>query len=53
MQLIQPITQSSGVDSVVQGLCAFLLGIVYEFNREPGGAISRFVFRFPSFPLES
>jgi hypothetical protein len=21
---------------MVQGLCAFLLGIVYEFNREPG-----------------
>ncbi|SCZ90568.1 BZ3500_MvSof-1268-A1-R1_Chr1-3g02071 [Microbotryum saponariae] len=35
-QLIQPITQSSGVDSVVQGLCAFLLGICYEYNREPG-----------------
>lgn len=35
-QLIQPITQASGVDSVVQGLCAFLLGIVYEYNREPG-----------------
>lgn len=36
MQLIQPITQTSGVDSLVQGLCAFLLGIVYEYNREPG-----------------
>ncbi|KAM0756160.1 hypothetical protein T439DRAFT_22282 [Meredithblackwellia eburnea MCA 4105] len=34
--LIQPITQSSGVDSAVQGLCAFLLGMCYEFNREPG-----------------
>ncbi|SCV68561.1 BQ2448_682 [Microbotryum intermedium] len=34
--LIQPITQSSGVDSLVQGLCAFLLGICYEYNREPG-----------------
>ncbi|KAM0793553.1 hypothetical protein ACM66B_000990 [Microbotryomycetes sp. NB124-2] len=34
--LIQPITQSSGVDSAVQGLCAFLLGIVYEYCREPG-----------------
>ncbi|BGP28957.1 Vesicle-mediated ER to Golgi transport protein [Rhodotorula toruloides] len=34
--LIQPITQSSGVDSVIQGLCAFLLGICYEYNREPG-----------------
>ncbi|GAA6035143.1 hypothetical protein JCM8097_006386 [Rhodosporidiobolus ruineniae] len=34
--LIQPITQTNGVDSVVQGLCAFLLGICYEYNREPG-----------------
>ncbi|GAA5926865.1 hypothetical protein JCM3775_007063 [Rhodotorula graminis] len=34
--LIQPITQSSGVDSIIQGLCTFLLGICYEFNREPG-----------------
>lgn len=34
--LIQPITQTSGVDSVVQGLSAFLLGIVYEYNREAG-----------------
>ncbi|KWU45465.1 hypothetical protein RHOSPDRAFT_16490, partial [Rhodotorula sp. JG-1b] len=34
--LIQPITQSSGVDSVVQGLCTYLLGICYEYNREPG-----------------
>ena len=40
-QLIQPITQSSGVDSAVQGLCAFLLGICYEYNREPG-AITRY-----------
>lgn len=35
-QLIQPITQSSGVDSVVQGLCTYLLGVCYEYNREPG-----------------
>ena len=35
-QLIQPITQTSGVDSMVQGLSAFLLGIIYEYNREPG-----------------
>ncbi|GJN91820.1 hypothetical protein Rhopal_004843-T1 [Rhodotorula paludigena] len=34
--LIQPITQSSGVDSLIQGLCTFLLGICYEYNREPG-----------------
>ncbi|CAG8436175.1 9501_t:CDS:10 [Diversispora eburnea] len=31
--LISPITQSSGIDSRVQGLCAFLLGICYEFNH--------------------
>ncbi|GAA5870219.1 hypothetical protein JCM16303_001931 [Sporobolomyces ruberrimus] len=34
--LIQPITQASGVDSLVQGLCTFVLGICYEYNREPG-----------------
>ncbi|GAA5908041.1 uncharacterized protein JCM6883_004097 [Sporobolomyces salmoneus] len=34
--LIQPVTQASGVDSLVQGLCTFVLGICYEYNREPG-----------------
>lgn len=34
--LTQPITQSTGVDPLVQGLSAFLLGVCYEFNREPG-----------------
>ncbi|KAG8921299.1 hypothetical protein FRC02_000324 [Tulasnella sp. 418] len=34
--LIEPVTQSSGVDVIVQGLCAFVLGVCYEFNREPG-----------------
>ncbi|GMK57887.1 hypothetical protein CspeluHIS016_0407210 [Cutaneotrichosporon spelunceum] len=34
--LITPITQPTGIDPLVQGLCAFLLGICYEFNREPG-----------------
>ncbi|ORX35648.1 p115 like vesicle tethering protein [Kockovaella imperatae] len=34
--LIQPITQTTGIDPLVQGLCAFLLGVCYEFNREPG-----------------
>lgn len=33
--LIGPITQSQGIDPLVQGLCAFLLGVCYEFNREP------------------
>lgn len=35
-QLIQPITQTQGIDPLVQGLSAFLLGVCYEFNREPG-----------------
>ncbi|KAL7422028.1 Vesicle-mediated ER to Golgi transport protein [Cryptotrichosporon argae] len=34
--LIGPITQPTGIDPLVQGLCAFLLGVCYEFNREPG-----------------
>ncbi|KAJ1306045.1 hypothetical protein OPQ81_010758 [Rhizoctonia solani] len=34
--LMEPITQTIGMDVLVQGLCAFLLGICYEFNREPG-----------------
>ncbi|EIW65889.1 hypothetical protein TREMEDRAFT_45944 [Tremella mesenterica DSM 1558] len=34
--LIQPITQPTGIDPLVQGLSAFLLGVCYEFNREPG-----------------
>ncbi|ORY26157.1 p115 like vesicle tethering protein [Naematelia encephala] len=34
--LIQPITQANGIDPLVQGLSAFLLGVCYEFNREPG-----------------
>ncbi|PPQ93846.1 hypothetical protein CVT25_013555 [Psilocybe cyanescens] len=33
--LVEPINQTSEVDSVVPGLCAFLLGICYEYNREP------------------
>lgn len=36
LQLIQPITQTTGIDPLVQGLSAFLLGVCYEFNREPG-----------------
>lgn len=33
---MEPISQTSGVDVLVQGLCAFLFGICYHFNREPG-----------------
>lgn len=51
LQLIQPITQSSGVDSAVQGLCAFLLGICYEFNRDPGPITRCVSFRLPSYRL--
>lgn len=35
-QLVEPINQSSELDSIVPALCAFLLGICYEFDREPG-----------------
>jgi len=34
--LVEPINQTNDVDPLVQGLCAFLLGVCYEFNREPG-----------------
>lgn len=36
VQLVEPINQTAEVDSLVPGLCAFLLGLCYEFNREPG-----------------
>lgn len=35
-QLMEPVSMSSGMDVLVQGLCAFVLGACYEFNREPG-----------------
>ncbi|KAJ6534017.1 p115 like vesicle tethering protein [Mycena vulgaris] len=34
--LVEAINQTSEGDSIVPGLCAFLLGVCYEFNREPG-----------------
>lgn len=34
--LIQPVAQSSGVDPLIQGLAAFLLGVAYEFDTNPG-----------------
>ncbi|KAF8911555.1 p115 like vesicle tethering protein [Gymnopilus junonius] len=34
--LVEPINRTSERDSLVPGLCAFLLGICYEYNREPG-----------------
>lgn len=42
LQLMEPVAMSSGMDVLVQGLCAFVLGACYEFNREPG-EITRFV----------
>ncbi|KAL1739309.1 p115 like vesicle tethering protein, partial [Schizophyllum fasciatum] len=34
--LVEPINQALDSDAIVPGLCAMLLGICYEFNREPG-----------------
>ncbi|KAF8058707.1 p115 like vesicle tethering protein [Lyophyllum atratum] len=34
--LVEPINQTSETDTIVPALCAFLLGICYEFDREPG-----------------
>ncbi|KAG2113608.1 p115 like vesicle tethering protein [Suillus discolor] len=34
--LVEPINQTSESEDLIPGLCAFLLGICYEFNREPG-----------------
>lgn len=40
--LVEQLNQPSEIDVVVPGLCAFLLGVCYEFNREPG-EITRYV----------
>ncbi|KIM82385.1 hypothetical protein PILCRDRAFT_820215 [Piloderma croceum F 1598] len=34
--LVEQTNQTSEVDVIVPGLCSFLLGVCYEFNREPG-----------------
>ncbi|KAI6114688.1 p115 like vesicle tethering protein [Pisolithus croceorrhizus] len=34
--IVEPINQTAETDSLIPGLCAFLLGVCYEFNREPG-----------------
>jgi intracellular protein transport protein USO1 len=34
--LVDQLNQPSEIDVVIPGLCAFLLGVCYEFNREPG-----------------
>ncbi|CDR98929.1 hypothetical protein [Sporisorium scitamineum] len=36
--VVQPVAQSSGVDPLIQGLAAFLLGVAYEFDTDPGKA---------------
>ena len=40
--LVEQLNQPSEIDVVVPGLCAFLLGVCYEFNREPG-EVTRYV----------
>ncbi|KAF5326594.1 hypothetical protein D9611_000259 [Ephemerocybe angulata] len=42
--LVEAINQTSEVDTLVPGLCALVLGICYEFNRE-AGEITRHVNR--------
>ncbi|RKO90358.1 p115 like vesicle tethering protein [Blyttiomyces helicus] len=39
--LIEQINQSSGVDPLVQGVAAYLLGIVYEYNDDTDAVFSR------------
>jgi len=34
--LVEPVNQMSDANAFVPGLCVFLLGVLYEFNREPG-----------------
>lgn len=44
-KLVEPINQTTETESLVPGLCAFLLGLCYEFNRDPG-EITRLVIIF-------
>ncbi len=48
--LVDQLNQPSEIDVVVPGLCAFLLGVCYEFNREPG-EVTRCVSRICLFDL--
>ncbi|KAI0343622.1 hypothetical protein BDW22DRAFT_1356090 [Trametopsis cervina] len=34
--LVEPINQAPEEDTLIPGLCAFVLGLCYEFNSEPG-----------------
>ncbi len=49
IQLVDPINQTAEEDALIPGLCALLLGVCYEFNREPG-EVTRYVLVTP-FPL--
>lgn len=44
-QLVEQINQVSEDDTVVPALCVFLLGICYEFNRQPGEITRSIPFR--------
>jgi intracellular protein transport protein USO1 len=38
LKLVEPINAIDESDVLIPGLCVFLLGACYEFNREPGEA---------------
>lgn len=46
-QLVEPINQAPESDALIPGLCAFVLGLCYEFNRE-AGEITRYAATFMS-----
>lgn len=48
VKLIEQVNQTADVDVIVPGLCTFLLGVCYEFNREPG-EITRYLCFTPAF----
>jgi len=54
--LVEQLNQPSEIDVVVPGLCAFLLGVCYEFNREPGEVtrcvVSHWVLRIKARQIE-
>ncbi len=41
--LVEQITQSSNVDSIVQGLAVFLYGIIFQFNDNTESVFSQYV----------
>ena len=50
-QLVEPINQTAEEDGMIPGLCALLLGVCYEFNREPG-EVTRYVCSVRCHPVE-